>query len=152
MASLARFGHDADPARDFCLEVDSIAAQLAEDRPLTNYLRERISAALDFIVGGDIAAVAAKAKLRQIADGIRAEIGAMSRELGSGSITLTAPNGAIYHLTLEGDDLWVHLEAAPGQSARIDYEANAGNEGWLRPQQRPALRSTMPIRRARAAA
>lgn len=74
------------------------------------------------------------------------------RESGAGTATITAPNGATYHLRLEGDHLWVHLEAAPGQSARIDYEANAGNEGWLRLQQRPALRSTMPLRRPRAAA
>ena len=51
---------------------------------------------------------------------------------------LRAPDGTLFHLSFEGDDLWVHVEDAPGgKRVSIDtFEHNAANEGWLRCRRR----------------
>lgn len=66
---LGRFGHHPNPAIDFCVEVEcleglacDIGAGLQEPAPV----RERISKAMDFRVGGDPQAVAAKGILRKL--------------------------------------------------------------------------------------
>lgn len=73
---LGRFGHHPDPAIDFCEEVEHLES-IAENARLglTGFGHEadrerldaRIERALDFRVGGDAIAVAAKAVLRQLA-------------------------------------------------------------------------------------
>lgn len=75
--SLARFGHHPNPAIDFCIEVEEIE-NIAEDARLglTGFGHEalqhgvdaRIERAMDFRVGADANAVAAKHALRAVAD------------------------------------------------------------------------------------
>lgn len=64
---LGRFGHHPDPAIDFCVEVETIEGELADQRaglaPTMN-VAERIARALEFRVGGDPRAVMAKNALR----------------------------------------------------------------------------------------
>lgn len=68
---LGRFGHHPDPAVDFCVEVEELEA-INYDRkhgianPGTDTLFHRANAAMDFRVGGDQNAVAAKEKLRAV--------------------------------------------------------------------------------------
>lgn len=64
---LGRFGHDADPALDFCKEVDLIKESFnridqAEDEHLE--LQQRVMKAMDFRVGGSFDAVDKKDELR----------------------------------------------------------------------------------------
>ena len=66
---LGRFGHHPDPAIDFCVEVDAIDGMIADHRaglcskpPIV----ERIMKAMEFRVGGDAHAVAAKDTLRAL--------------------------------------------------------------------------------------
>lgn len=60
------FGHHGDPAIDFAREVEAIAAALGRGvHPETLFLR--ISRAMEFRAGGVMAAVAAKDRLREIA-------------------------------------------------------------------------------------
>jgi GGDEF domain-containing protein len=72
--SRSRFGHHPDPATDFCVEVDDIAAEIVnldvfEAGPAAwHEMSDRIDRAMDFRVGGDESAVAAKDKLREISD------------------------------------------------------------------------------------
>lgn len=68
--ALARFGHHPNPAIDFTVEVESLESIFA-DRALGlrqelthDQLQQRVMRALDFRVGGDEAAVAAKSQLR----------------------------------------------------------------------------------------
>lgn len=67
---MGRFGHHPDPAIDFCVEVEAIEAEVADRAaglvPTTD-LPKRIEAALSFRVGGDKAAIQAKAALRRLA-------------------------------------------------------------------------------------
>ena len=73
---VGRFGHHPDAAIDFCIEVEEVES-VAENTRLglcgfgheddRATLDDRIGTALDFRVGGDAPAVAAKAALRQLA-------------------------------------------------------------------------------------
>lgn len=67
--TLARFGHHADPAMDFCIEVEaiqSIAYDAGAGRIERGDLEERIARAMQFRAGGDADALRAKALLRKI--------------------------------------------------------------------------------------
>ena len=68
---VGRFGHHPDPANDFCIEVEEIEAILYDKRlglrPLQAWPALRIRRAMEFVVGGDQIAIAAKARLRAIA-------------------------------------------------------------------------------------
>lgn len=138
---MGRFGHCEEPVADFCREVALIEAAVAKTGP-TDELLDRVNRALHPVWLSDDA-VAAKQRLQRVADVFRQELGIFDR--GAGKVALRAPNGATWHMSLEGDDLWIHVEASPGHSARCDFEANCGNEGWLRlrqivPAPQPALR------------
>jgi hypothetical protein len=68
-----RFGHHPDPTIDFCTEVDSIQAAIADraagfDTPTDEEIDRRIFRAMAFRVGGDRSAVEAKDALREIAN------------------------------------------------------------------------------------
>jgi hypothetical protein len=69
--ALGRFSHHPDPAIDFCIEVEEIAA-IAWDRkhgianPDDASLSDRIFRAMQFRVGGDEGALRAKAQLREV--------------------------------------------------------------------------------------
>jgi hypothetical protein len=68
--SLGRFDHHPDPAIDFCIEVDcieGIAFDVAHQLESRELLVQRLTRALDFKVGGDQNAVAAKQRLRVLA-------------------------------------------------------------------------------------
>lgn len=65
------FGVHPDPAIDFCIEVDVLEGLLFDvlheaGGTTIAELGERIKRAMDFVVGGDQHAIAAKAKLREI--------------------------------------------------------------------------------------
>ena len=70
--ALGRFGHHPDPATDFCVEVeelDAIVTDLEIGFPNPVSEREAIARevrAMEFVVGGDLIAIQAKAHLRQI--------------------------------------------------------------------------------------
>lgn len=74
---VGRFGHHPEPAIDFCIEVEALEGHLFdakhgigkpghEPRGVDDDFRRRVSDAMDFIVGGDRIAIAAKATLRSI--------------------------------------------------------------------------------------
>lgn len=74
---VGRFGHHPEPAIDFCIEVEALEGHLFdakhgigkpghEPRRIDDEFRRRVSRAMDFIVGGDQIAIAAKATLRSI--------------------------------------------------------------------------------------
>lgn len=69
MRPLCRYDHHPDPAIDFEIEVESIQSIECDAahglRPYDG-LPDRVARAMDFRVGGDAGAVAAKALLRQI--------------------------------------------------------------------------------------
>lgn len=63
------FGNHPDPAIDFCIEVDGIEGLAADYRAgleARQSVEDRIFKAMQFRVGGDEKAVAAKAHLRKI--------------------------------------------------------------------------------------
>lgn len=73
-ANLGRFGHHPNPAIDFCIEVEALQGRLfdadhgiskpgSEPEAVKAVLKD-IERAMDFIVGGDQGAVAAKQFLR----------------------------------------------------------------------------------------
>ena len=69
--ALGRFDHHPNPAIDFCVEVEEIEGEAYNLRvgfqPMTKAdLLERIDRAMHFIVGGDIGAIVAKDRLREI--------------------------------------------------------------------------------------
>lgn len=68
---LARFQHHPNAAIDFCAEVDALEGLVYEaaigNRPRAPVI-DRIYSALDFAVGGDANAVAAKDTLRRLAE------------------------------------------------------------------------------------
>ena len=69
MSDLAQFGHHPDPAIDFCIEVEALEG-MAYDRSVglpAPQFAERVERALQFRVGGDEGAVAAKNLLRSFA-------------------------------------------------------------------------------------
>jgi hypothetical protein len=77
-SDLARFGHHPDPAIDFCVEVEELESIAEKARlGLAGFGHEedragfdaRVEKALDFRVGGDEQAVAAKGVLRQLTTG-----------------------------------------------------------------------------------
>jgi hypothetical protein len=44
----------------------------------------------------------------------------------------TRDDGAIFYVMMEPGGLWIHAKAPEGKSpGRVDFEHNAGNEGWL---------------------
>jgi len=68
-APVARFGHHPDPATDFCLEFEAIEGEVfnqAAGMPPEFDIRQRVTAAMNFNVGGEPAAVVAKQALRLI--------------------------------------------------------------------------------------
>jgi hypothetical protein len=69
--ALGEFDHHPDPAVDFCIEVEEIVAQHWNlthglHAPTAWQLGNRVRRAMDFRVGGDPSAVAAKDQLREI--------------------------------------------------------------------------------------
>jgi len=71
--NLGRFGHHPDPAIDFCVETEvienewtNIKASFLNGTPTRAEVEERLRKALEFRVGGDVNAIAAKASLRAI--------------------------------------------------------------------------------------
>lgn len=75
---LGRFGHHPDPAIDYCIEAEALEGYYFDatngigkpsegPRQIDSAFRERVSRALDFIVGGDLGAIEAKAIIRKIA-------------------------------------------------------------------------------------
>lgn len=104
--TLGRFGHNPDPAIDFCIEVEeieNISSNLAKG--LTGFgheetysgLAERIESALAFRVGGDEGAVAAKQRLRSLAPPVSVSISGWTYSIQYG------PEG-------ESDFSWVYDE------------------------------------------
>lgn len=76
------FGHDQDPATDFCMEVQAIEDELAGQRagmPARFDLGPRIERAMQFTVGGNARAVVAKSALRTIE--IAYSVGRQARSL-----------------------------------------------------------------------
>lgn len=69
---LGRFGHDRDPAADFCAEVQAIDELLFMGTVPAAELRNRVGRAMGFRVGGDLEAIDAKARLREIDQKIQA--------------------------------------------------------------------------------
>ncbi|RHZ96504.1 hypothetical protein D1114_07285 [Cereibacter sphaeroides] len=76
MAGLGRFNNHPDPATDFCIQVEKLTARLFDaqhglSKPgtapedVTDVLRG-IETAMEFVVGGDLSAVEAKAILRDL--------------------------------------------------------------------------------------
>lgn len=69
MERLGRFGHHPDPAIDFCVEVECLEG-LAYDITVGLQGREpvarRVNRAMQFRVGGDLHAIAAKEALREL--------------------------------------------------------------------------------------
>ena len=66
---MARFGHHPEPAIDFCVEVEALhglAYEVGVGLADRDVLYRRVSAALDFRVGGDAHAVAARGLLRKV--------------------------------------------------------------------------------------
>lgn len=65
---LGRFGHHPHPAIDFCAEVDELIGMAANRRAglPEPTLEDRITRAMEFRVGGDRWAIAAKARLREL--------------------------------------------------------------------------------------
>ena len=64
---MEHFGHHPDPATDFCVEVDAIEGLVYEARVgmiPRKPVEDRIFKAMQFRVGGDPDAVAAKGNLR----------------------------------------------------------------------------------------
>lgn len=75
MERLGRFGHHPDPAIDFCVEVECLENEIGNHlsgflngTPTMSELRERLARAMEFRVGGDEGAVAAKQVLRGVED------------------------------------------------------------------------------------
>lgn len=67
--NLGRFGHHPNPAIDFCTEVDCIAGlsyDVGVGLATVGYVLDRVERAMAFTVGGDIPAMAAKDRLREI--------------------------------------------------------------------------------------
>jgi hypothetical protein len=66
---LGRFDHHPDPAIDFCIEVEELEG-MAYNRRVgfgpEPTLNARVNRAMDFRVGGDLNAIAAKGILRTI--------------------------------------------------------------------------------------
>lgn len=76
---LGRFGHHPDPAIYFEVEVESIVGMdLDREWGFDDHrdLERRVDTAMEFIVGGDPGAIAAKATLREIASRLRQQAGA----------------------------------------------------------------------------
>lgn len=70
---LGRFGHHPDPADDFCVEVECLQSEWENHKtgfmngtPSRRELEDRAFRAMQFRVGGDQAAIAAKGTLREI--------------------------------------------------------------------------------------
>lgn len=70
---LGRFDHHPDPAIDFCVEVETLENEWLNTKigfmngtPPLDALRRRVDKAMDFRVGGDLNAIAAKSLLRRI--------------------------------------------------------------------------------------
>ena len=64
---LGRFGHHPDPAVDFCVEVDMIEGLVADVKAKTQEyepVADIVFRAMQFTVGGDLRAIAAKQALR----------------------------------------------------------------------------------------
>ena len=64
-----RFGHHPDPAIDFCAEVDAIEGLVADwkaDLEEQEVVEDRLFKARQFRVGGDIQAIKAKWRLREV--------------------------------------------------------------------------------------
>lgn len=69
MEKLGRFGHHPDPAIDFCVEVEEIQAMACNRRigfDPEPALDGRVEKAMQFRVGGDLGAIAAKGMLRDV--------------------------------------------------------------------------------------
>lgn len=78
MEKLGRFGHHPDPAIDFCVEVEEIEGmtrnvEIGFDEPVD--VIARFPLALDFKVGGDLGAVAARGVLLRCAEKVSAVTG-----------------------------------------------------------------------------
>lgn len=68
---LGRFGHHPDPAIDFCVEVDYLKGMQYDvgcRRASEAEFNDRVARAMEFRVGGDQHAIAAKAVLREMAN------------------------------------------------------------------------------------
>lgn len=66
---LGRFGHHPDPAIDYCVEVEELEGMMFNRRvgfDLEPTLDRRVERAMQFQVGGDIHAMAAKQFLKTI--------------------------------------------------------------------------------------
>lgn len=71
---LGRFGHDVDPALDFCKEVHEIETLLRmvkDDKCPRAPVEDRIFRAMQFNVGGNQTAVTAKALLRKLEEELK---------------------------------------------------------------------------------
>lgn len=72
MSELGRFGHHANPAMDFCVEVHAIEQLIAKAAMPSSQganmvaIMNRVAKAMEFSVGGDQRAIDAKAELRAI--------------------------------------------------------------------------------------
>lgn len=82
VVKLGRFNHHPDPAIDFCIEVEVIEAEWSNIRhgftngtPSRSEIASRVAIAMQFRVGGDPQAVAAKDTLRGIEKELLAPVG-----------------------------------------------------------------------------
>lgn len=96
-----KFGHHPEPAIDFTLEVEAIENEIADRNAgltPTMDLAERIDRAMQFKVGGDAAAVVAKADLRKYAVAFKAAATQPEQAKGGGCTYPAcdcAPNGDV---------------------------------------------------------
>lgn len=76
MEQLGRFGHHPDPATDFCVEcevIEGMAYNVTVGLDKREDLEDCLFKAMQFRVGGDEQAVAAKSRLREIEASLRRE-------------------------------------------------------------------------------
>jgi hypothetical protein len=83
--ALGEFDHHPDPAVDFCIEVEEIVAQHWNlthglHAPTAWQLGNRVRRAMDFRVGGDPSAVAAKDQLREIEKALASPVPSSERD------------------------------------------------------------------------
>lgn len=110
---LGRFNHHPDPAIDFCIEVEVIEAEWLNIRhgftngtPQQSEIVKRLAKAMQFCVGGDAQAVAAKDILRRIEkETTELSAPAVSDETGRVSIGVDFGSGDQTALTLRHGDL-----------------------------------------------
>lgn len=130
---VGRFGHHPKPAIDFCIEVEALEGHLFdakhgigkpghEPRKIDDEFRRRVSSAMEFIVGGDQIAIAAKTTLRSISTQVQDVAGWQSKEIA------TWEDQQAFEAWAQGERYEMHQH--PLHYLFIDPETNAARQGW----------------------